>query len=259
MGAVAGAVSGQGVHGFIVVLMCWLSILLVATGAHAAPLVVGVTEGLGAPLVIFKENELSGGVVKELMEELGQRLGQPVYFMPLPRKRLEDALQEGDIHAIAHVNPAWLEDPEQFLWSQSWMQTEDRFVVSSVYSISIRQMESLQGARIGTLRGFRYPVLEPGFRNGVIIRDDANSLKQNFERLHLGRLDALVAEKGQIEMFLRTQMNREFYRLEPLIAAQYERFIAFSPRAPVRVEQVRVHLQEMLEEGVVDKIIQRNL
>ncbi len=223
--------------------------------ASATPLIVGIGEHQLEPYVLRDEQTVTGGILKELMDELGQRLGLEVHYLLLPRKRLEQSLANGRIHLVPHTNPRWHND-RSLLWSQPWMSDQNRFVLNRNNTFAVSAFDDLNGRQLGTILGHRYGELEFWFEQNFITRSDAHTLEQSFQKLAAGRIDALIGSQRLIDYQLRTHNNPHQFVLLELVADEHQRFIALSPNAPCTLEALSNALQQMLDEGRINAILE---
>jgi len=156
--------------------------LIVSYGSHDAE-----------PYAIVENGELTGGIIKEIMDEVGREIEIEIQYQNIPRMRMDQYLLSGQSHVRVISSPRWYKSPEQFLWSTPLFQESGRYVVSAEKEFPIREYDDLTGKKVGTIRGYQYPEgLVKRFESGEIIRDDVTSLATNFERLKLNRIDALL-------------------------------------------------------------------
>lgn len=231
----------------------WLS--LCASHALATTLIVGVSDNQNAPFIQRNKQQITGGILKELIDTLALRLDLEVEYLSLPRKRLAQSLATGQIHLLAHSNPAWLPNAADLYWSPAWMQDEDIFVSSASSTLKIASFDDLQARRLGVILGYRYSELDFWFEHQLIIRDDAHSLAQNFNRLSAGRIDALIDSRVMIDYYLQQHPNPEAFVINAKVAAEHDRFIALSPQAPCSIDALSEALQAMLDDGSVTEIL----
>jgi len=110
----------------------------------------------------------------------------------LPRKRLDNLLAS-DIDAIVlFVNPLWMNDIEKtkYLWTPPLFS--DRNVVISNSNNPVLydgSPDSLMFYKLGGIRGRVYSGLTDLITDGIIIREDAGSERQNIQKLLAGRID----------------------------------------------------------------------
>lgn len=244
-----------------VITVRWLALIsclfFLTTLARASEtLIVGITENQRLPYVELQNGKLSGGILKELTEQLGQQLNIDIQFMVLPRKRLQQQLLQGQLHLLPHANPAWLPNADQFLWSKPWLYDEDILVASSAAPVTVQRIDQLHGLRIGTILGYHYPELEFFFEHQLLLRDDAHDLKQNFQRLAAGRIDLLVDSRVMIDYQLHHQLDASQFQVTGLVAATNHRYLALSRTAPVTIKQLNNALAKLQRENRIEQLLE---
>lgn len=235
-------------------LPVFFSLLFVLHPLYAAssgPLSVGLLHNTTTPFVFHDEGKVyPQGIVYELMEEIGQRLGVKVQYVVLPRTRLDFAIQSNMIHALPMANPKWHRNSNLLKWTPAWLDDEDRLVVRSESADRFKTLSDLQGLRVGTILGYRYPVLEP-----YIHRQDCGSFLQNFERLEAGRVDAVVDSYRMIRYYLGGRADSDLFYVSQISAGDSTRHIGLSDYAPITVDELSTVLRHMLDDGTVAEIL----
>ncbi len=233
-------------------------VLLLCGPLAAEPLIVGIGDGQAPPFVLRDaDGQIRGGLIKELMDEFGQRLQVKIQYVSVPRKRQEAALLSGQIHVFPLANPVWFQYADQYRWSAPILKDEDIFLQHSQHRFVLQRFADLEGKRLGTLRGYHYEGLMDFFEDGTVLRDDGTNLEQNLDRLAAGRIDALIGSRIQLDYLLSHRDDADLFQQAELIASTHYRRAAFTAAPPIAIEEAYHVLQQMRLEGVIDHLLTR--
>ncbi|CAM5212960.1 substrate-binding periplasmic protein [Alishewanella longhuensis] len=178
-------------RGFILLLLMLCSFKAVL--AEVKTIRAIVSDSNAPPFALFdQDSNLAGGISKDILEALANHSQLVLQYLALPRGRVEQWLLRDDADIACFLNPDWVEQPEQLLWSNSLFNTR-QVIIRRNNSPAIQKMTDLLGKRLGTDRGFSYPEFDKMFSQRLLIRDDATSLEVNASRLQKLRLDAVLA------------------------------------------------------------------
>ncbi|GHG61848.1 hypothetical protein GCM10010919_06710 [Alishewanella longhuensis] len=200
-------------------------------------------------------NVLAGGISKDILEVLVSRDQLVLQYLPIPRGRVEQWLLRDDADIACFLNPAWVEQAEQLLWSLALFSTR-QVIVRRSSSPAIQKMTDLLGKRIGTDRGFSYPEFDMMFSQGLLIRDDAISLESNLGRLEKQRLDAALTVDLAFQYY-QQKHDSEGLAADTLWTQPDTIYCALNPHQPELAQQIQQILQQMTEDGSIAKILQR--
>lgn len=233
-----------------------VALLLLCSPTFAAEraLRFSVTESWAMPLMRYEQGHAAGGILFDLHTRLAQKVGRLAEQPVLPRQRVQQQLERGEIDVRCYVNPAWIKESHyQYIWSLPFMVQRDLFVT--------RRNESAlpgshSGERIGTVLGFIYPTLEPQIASGLVQRDDARTQEQVLEKLAAGRYRFAVSNQLTLDWYNR---NREpARRLRPLgeLAADLiSCLVRDQPDVPT--QQLLRAMVQMKQDGEFDAILAR--
>ena len=120
-----------------------------------------------------------------------------------------------------------------------------------------QKITDFRGMIIGTIRGYKYPTLQPYFDKGYFNRYDVSNLNVNFIRLDLKRIDALVDAEILINYQLKQSNNSDSYKVMPMEVSQQHIQAALSPKAPITLLQLNQVLKKLKEQGVIEAILKK--
>jgi polar amino acid transport system substrate-binding protein len=212
------------------------------------------------PYYIGGTEDSNNGILMDVLRAVTGPLDCTVTTRRLPDKRGWDMLKHGGVDVYASARE-WIENPDQFLWTDSFMVNEDVLV----YRVGSPQIysgpESLHGKTLACIKGFVYPALEGHFGPTGIIRLDAPTPEAMLELLRRGRADAALVNHTEIQWILRTRPDLEphRFRIDPLpVDRAFFRFLFPRDRGlEPMVEQFNRRLATMRRDGSLRTIIGR--
>lgn len=221
--------------------------------AAEAPLVVLIDGTVQMPQALIRDGQVVEGLQHDIAVELGHRLGRPLRFRVVPRRRVAPLLLAGeDADMICTYLPAWLPGPLQ--WSRPFLD-DGELLVTARRSAAPARLQDVAGQRIGTIAGFEYgeaaAVLGAGFR-----RDDGPGLDSLLRKLALGRVDHALVGRASFDYLLR-RGEVPVALHPPLVVAQWRTACALSPRAAVSLADLDAALVAMQADGSLARIVGR--
>ena len=231
------------------ILLCFLP-LSAATASE--PVRAIVSDSNTPPYAIFSaDSVLQAGLSKDIIDELARQLNRPVLYLNLPRARVEPWLLQGEADIACFLNPDWVTQPEQLLWTDALFNTQ-QLMVRLRDTAPVSAVQHLAGKRVGTTRGFTYPELEQVFRSGDVIRDDAHSLESNLLRLKQGRLDIVMTVDLSYHFYVNTSDDHSF-AADPLWSAPPAVFCGLSRHNPAGAQLLNAALSRMVKSGFIQR------
>lgn len=236
---------------------CWsLLVLLPNLAFSAGPLRAVVSQTNTAPYAIFDQhNQLVGGVAKELLDALAIRLNRQVNYLDLPRGRVVEWLATDKADISCFLNPEWVPATYQLSWTPVLFYTR-QYIVRRAEDSPVRANQDLFRKRIGTTRGFSYPELQPLFETNATVRDDAESLEKNIQRLEQGRVDLVMTvdlSYGHYQQHFDTSK----LAIDPLWAKPAAIYCALNPKNDGLVLDIQKAFGLMQQQGTIEKVLQR--
>jgi len=234
---------------------CFIALSVLAD--DKTTLIVGYGDHNSAPYAIERGEQLSSGIIKDIATELSGELDINIAFIKTPRKRTQRYLENNTIHLILITNPHWLTNSEKLQWSDPLFIEKDIMVIKADNSNLYQKITDFRGMTIGTIRGYKYPTLQPFFDKDYFIRYDVNNLNVNLIRLGLNRIDALVDAEILINYQLKINKNPKEFKVLPLVVSQQNIQAALSPNAPVTLITFNRALNRLKDQGVIAAILKK--
>lgn len=232
-----------------------LSILLTLTlPAHAEDIVFAVSTGSAMPMTQFRNEELTGGLLKDFGDALAQELGMAPRYLNLPRKRVETALQAGQADLLCDLRPEWL-DSTGWLWTGT-VFSNTMIVASRIDTPPIARLSDMHGQRVGTVLGYRYPEVER--RMGARFqRDDAGSDDLNTGKLLNGRFSYMMSNALYYDY--QRKVHPGGARLNPAVfpIRPFDTYCALPPRGRLDLDTVNRAIAALRKRGAMQQILDR--
>ncbi|MBM3108652.1 transporter substrate-binding domain-containing protein [Pseudomonas sp. V1] len=241
--------------------MRWvLNLLMLYIGQLGAdelpPLRFAVADSWTMPLVHIENNRPVDGIMFDMMNALAVHTGHRPEFVVIPRLRLPIAMERGSVDVRCFVMPAWADDAHNnYSWSKPLFKQRDLLVTLNPKAVATN-LTQIPRQAIGTVLGFKYPVLQPQFDNGHFERDDARNQLQVLHKLQAGRYSYAVSSQLSLDWFNR-QLPAE-QRLKGLAVLEEQQLGCMVLNAPpVPTQTVLRTLAKMKQSGEIERIFQR--
>lgn len=182
-------------------------VTVLAFGAVAAafaqqppPLRYGVFESMGYPFFVAGSgNTPHTGLLIELGDAIARQLNMGVVAVPLPRRRAEPGLIQGQIEMLCYFSPSWAEQPEKMAWSIAMLPQIERVVAPKGGRMGNAPQWEFEGKRVALQLGYHYPVLQHLIDHGKTVRVDQSKVALQFRSLEIKMADLLITSEGEIE------------------------------------------------------------
>ncbi len=234
--------------------MRWLSFFAVAlfSAASAQTLSLGYSDSDGEPFYLVQDGNLVGGFFFDLGQELGTQLGVPIVFKKYSRNRVENALASGEVDILPYNNPSWSANADQFLWTKPYFTKESLILLPKDHISDVASSSDLKGMRIGTILGYYYPTLDREFAAGTVQREDVATLEQNIAKLKIGRIDALIASRNELDWIVG--VRNEAFKTGSWVADSSPVSMAIFRGSSVPPETIAQAVETLRRQGIIQKI-----
>jgi polar amino acid transport system substrate-binding protein len=232
-----------------------LLVLVVATASAKNVLRIGVSDSDGPPIAVVAGNVLVSGLSRDLGSALADTLDRRPVFVVVSRKRVEWALESGTVDIVCNANPAWYEDAGQLGWTQSLYPQVERIATREDAS-AVRQVSDLAGRRIGTIRGYTYPQIEPLWANGKAGRSNEDRLALMMKSLQSKVTDAAIVSELEFGVWARANpAAAQRIRIQPYVVSSIPTSCAVSPRAKTSVTEMNRAIEQLRAQGRLKAIL----
>jgi len=224
--------------------------LLMPFAAAGAELRLAVDASTEMPWAEIHRDRLSAGIHFDLGKALAAQMGRKAVFVVLPRLRLSRALEQGEVDLACVLMPEWLPGP--FDWSPRFIDDAD-VVLSLQSSRAPRRIEDLAGVPLGTVNGFRYPLLEAKLGKRFL-RDDAPSATHNLRKLDYGRISHAVTN----ERFVTYQQRQGRLKAKlhaPLVISRHRTGCAISRQGHATPAEISAAIEQLERSGAIARLL----
>jgi len=234
-------------------ILAFIFILLIQH-AQAKELILVFGDYDSKPYTFFTNQTLSGGIIKDIMDQIGVELNINIKYVNIPSKRVSNFLLEGKVHVRLITNPKWFKNHKQFHWSTALFQDKDKIVIREEDSEFIKTIRDLKEKRLGTIRGYKYQIL----KNNNIIRDDVRTLESNFKRLDRAFIDALIHSDILIDYYIKRNQARSKYMVLEKTASSHSIHAMYSKNnLSLSYKEIAAAFIKLKENGTIQKILDR--
>ena len=222
--------------------------------AEDAPLRFVVPDSWTMPMVQFERGRPTQGILYDVMLSLATQVGLPAEFHVLPRARVQNAMQQGEIDVRCYAAQSWLPNQSgDYIWSiPLWVQPD--VLLSRPDPQTSADPAHLPRQSIGTVRGYTYPTLQPLFDADKLDREDARNQEQVLEKLLAGRYRYAVSNQWTMDWFNQRLLPEQ--QLQSVAVLQEQRvgcYVRNDPKVPV--QRILRTLLRMKMSGEIDDII----
>ncbi|MEP0354437.1 transporter substrate-binding domain-containing protein [Paraglaciecola sp.] len=219
---------------------------------------VGVLHAQEPPFVYFNpSDERYLGILIDLSEELGRRMGLNVEFISTPRNKLEENILNGNYNAT-FLAKSWVSIQEQVLFSED-------FYVYAEYLYSTRPFEStgslsnwVEGRTVCTRDNFIHPVIEPFLKQKTLKRLNVSLGAPIVRIMMTGRCDLTLVDDFRTEWLRNNIADMNTLHRTPDYVAQESIALMLSKVWLQRLPEFNLHIEDMKQSGVVDEIVKRH-
>lgn len=191
------------------------------------------------------------GLLKDLGEALADRLGMNPVFVALPSKRSGPAVASGAADLLCYVKQGWLDDG--VLWTRTFL-AGTRIVAAKSNAPAVLQLQDLRDEFLGTVLGYRYPVLDQAF-NQPIRRKDVTDAETNLRRLALGRIRYAVTDRAALAYFQKANPAADLR--EVIEVERYQLGCALSPDKAALLQPLNRAIDQMQFDGALEALLNR--
>ncbi|HCU66763.1 MAG TPA: hypothetical protein DF774_13485 [Rheinheimera sp.] len=231
-----------------------LSSLAPGPQVQASEIKAVVSDTNPVPYAMFSQDgSLSGGISKQLIDEVGKITALPVLYLPLTRARVEQWIASGKADLGCFISPDWVSKPKDLQWVGPLFYSA-QYIVRRSDSKPNRQLSDLFHKRVGTIRGFVYPELEQAFAEELLVRDDAHSLESNLTRLAQGRLDAVMTVDLSYGYVMARQQFGVSLSYDPLWTKAPGLYCALSPKSS-HLTAIKQAFEKLQQQQFIETII----
>ena len=201
---------------------------------------------------------LSGGYMLSWYRALATQLGLELQFVVRPRRRLESALDAGEADLLCRVRPDWVSAPlrTRLRWfHEPFLEVVDQLVAGPGVELPA-SLEALEGVRVGTVLGFRYPALQAQFDQGTLRRDDALNEGQLAEKLLRGHDAFAMMDLARLHFVQQGSARGAQLRPTGLGLSRQPAFCALAPGSRLDAPPLEAAQAALLRSAAMRRLLQ---
>lgn len=153
-----------------------------------------------APQLFFDElGRPKSGILFDLMHGITGKLKLDIEFLPIPRKRIEQALQQNiiDLHCVA--NPLWYHS-QGLRWSNAIYENPD-LLINRLNITSLSNLKEHKPIKIGTTLGYVYPELKQLIDDEVIKPVVSTTPLDSYKKYRKGKVSGFISASVEASYF----------------------------------------------------------
>lgn len=222
--------------------------------ASPLPLRFVVADSWAMPMVQIERGRPTQGILHDIMLSLATQVGAPAEFHVLPRARVQNAMEHGEVDVRCYAAQSWLPNQSgDYIWSIPLLFQRDLLISRQGLPAKLDPAD-LPRQSIGTVLGYFYPTLQPLFDGNRLLREDARNQEQVLEKLLAGRYHYAVSNQWTLDWFNQRLLPGQ--QLQGVAVLQEQNvgcYVRNDPKVPV--QRILRTLLRMKMSGEIDEII----
>ncbi len=225
-----------------------------SVNAAEPPLRFVVADSWAMPMVQIEYGRPTQGILHDIMLSLATQVGVPAEFHVLPRARVQNAMEHGEVDVRCYAAQSWLPNQSgDYIWSLPLLFQRDLLISRDNQPLHVDPAR-LPRQSIGTVLGYTYPTLQPLFDADHLQRDDARNQEQVLEKLLAGRYRYAVSNQWTLDWFNQRLLPEQQLRGVAVLQEQHVGcYVRNDPQVPV--QRILRTLLRMKMSGEIDDII----
>lgn len=228
----------------------WIACCLPGTAQAAEPPLRFIAPlNHAMPFGGFEQGRLATGIVKDLSDNIAQRLGRNAEYLPVPPRRVAQVLAAGEADGVCYVARDWIDG--QFHWSPPVL-AHVGVVAAHPQAAAVPSLQALAGLPLGTVHAYRYPQFEQALGKRFV-RDDAPSMLSNLRKLAARRMDYALTEQITLEYY--NKLHPQAGLKAALQTVHYRTHCVFTLAHGLPLERLDQAVRDMVKDGSVERIL----
>lgn len=225
-----------------------------SVNAAEPPLRFVVADSWAMPMVQIEHGRPTQGILHDIMLSLATQVGVPAEFHVLPRARVQNAMEHGEVDVRCYAAQSWLPNQSgDYIWSLPLLFQRDLLISRDDQPLHVDPAR-LPRQSIGTVLGYTYPTLQPLFDADHLQRDDARNQEQVLEKLLAGRYRYAVSNQWTLDWFNQRLLPTQQLQGVAVLQEQHVGcYVRNDPQVPV--QRILRTLLQMKMSGEIDDII----
>ena len=231
--------------------------ILLGTFLSAEVLKIAFSRSSNAPYVEIEKRQLTGGVLKELVDLIAKQSGVDVEYVLVSKRNQEALIMSGDIDGTCLLNPQETDNAKAFIWSEPLYTEEDVLIVRRENAKDLKNLNSLKGHKLGVLKYNASLKLKPYFETHSIERINNKKLFNNINQLRYGVIDAVIDTKVSVGYCVAKKNVQHSLVITNTKIDEHALHCMFRKELKSSLQKLNSALSELKKEGSLDKIVNR--
>ncbi|MFT2089852.1 substrate-binding periplasmic protein [Paraglaciecola sp. 2405UD69-4] len=219
---------------------------------------VGILHAQEPPFVYFNpKDEIYAGILIDMSEELGRRMGLKVEFIPTPRNKVEANILSGEYNAT-FLAKSWVSIQEKVLFSEPFYYYSEYLYSTTPFESSGAIESWARGKTICTRDNFVHPVIDPLLKQNILNRLNVSVGAPIIKIMMKGRCDLALIDEFRKEWLVNNIPNMsDIYRTPNYVSKEFISLM-LNKDWQHRLQDFDSTIITMKQTGVIDEIVTRH-
>lgn len=191
------------------------------------------------------------GINLDISRELAKVLGLPVEVRTVPRVRVGQELEKGNIDFVCNYRSSWLKG--DFLFVEDVFQNGDMIVWLNETK-PIKSLKELEGVRLATAKGYSHPEVEVALGK-KFKRVDYDDMSSAVKMLLIKEVDYVIFNRINFDFMSSIKLYAGKITTTPLEVSKYRTGCAISQKSRIEPMKIKIALESMVKNGAIRKIL----
>ncbi len=246
-------------HHRLAALLAWALVGL-AQAQAPAPLKAFAATSWGPPFLLphsAPTPRAQAGLIPDWYAELARALKRPIEVSYFPPNRLVVETGTGQPDLGCFGSAAWDTQDAPRIYADTaapFLRVEEVLVSRSP---TVARLADLRGRRVGVVAGYVYPTLEPAFRDGSVLREDAPTELAMLRKQLLGRSDHAVVRRLTLEHLQQTDPQWRVLQASPWLVSVTDLYCGVRRGGALSLADLEAAQRQLLQDGTLARLLKR--
>lgn len=192
----------------------------------------------------------TSGILFDLTHAITGNISLGLELLPIPRKRIVQALNTNVIDMHCAANPQWYKE-QDFQWSDAIYSNPD-ILVNRHGLTSLEQLKHQDKFKVGTTLGYVYPELTTLLTNKRIVSIMSTTPYESYQKYQKGKVSAFISASVEASYFSKHAEDSVIILNENTIHCMYSSHLSKD-----LVKRLNDSIESLKSKGVIDDILAR--
>ena len=207
-----------------------------------------------APFMILGEKP--SGIMYDVLEIIASKYNYQIEPTELPKMREIPYLKSGKLDAFPQAKE-WVKNPEKYIFTDIIINLENRLFYLKNKPVRYNKIGDLFDKRIGTVFGYRYPLIDKYIEEGKILRSDSYLEIDLLEKVLNNKIEMVLINKNVGLHLLKQKSWKDKFQISKRNIGKVGYRILFSKKLNKFVTFFNKELKRMKKKGTLKKIINK--